>query len=403
MNKVRFVFGNGLAMWVASLATVVLAGIPSAGAQSWNIKESGEWETASNWTPENVPNAVDATATLGEVIAESQTISVAKQVTIGTLNFKSDIRYTVSGGNMDFDVKSGSAQINVAGAGDLEKGHSISSSISLHDDLVINVSKGSALAITGSIATNIKMDDPLDPEAQDEGGGRAKTLTVSADGSARLDGPISGSAAFLKDGRGEVVLGGTDANTFTGGTTVTSGTLALNKTPEQNAVGSGMILLNSGGTLLLENAGQIGNSTPLTLAGGTLSTGAGFEETLGALTLSSDSTISLGSAIHLLTFGAANLASWSSVAKLTVYGWEGLAGEQGSAGRILFASLPSFTSSQLANISFAGGYGSGAMVLASGELVPHAVPETRTVAAALLIIVSLAITEYARVRARRHS
>src|SRR5690606_16943520 len=116
--------------------------------------------------------------------------------------------------------------------------------------------------------------------------------------------------------------------------------------------------------------------------GGTFSTGAttGFAEKLGTLTLSSNSTIDLGTGIHLLEFSNSSSIAWSGT--LTIYDWVG-SPSGGTQGRIFFGNNASgLTSAQLAQISF-NGFGPGAILLSSGELVPIAIPEAETVFAAL--------------------
>jgi len=205
----------------------------------------------------------------------------------------------------------------------------------------------------------------------------AGTLTTGGGNtSTSYAGVISGTGGLTKTGSGTQTL--TGSNTYAGTTTVSGGTLALAKTSGPNAIGAGAILLNSGGTLLLENSHQIVDTTAMTLAGGTFSTGAGFSETLGVLTLTSDSAITLGSAIHNLQFGASNLASWTPAATLTIYGWSG------TGGQIFFGSdSTAITLAQLSQITF-NGY-SGAQLLSNGELVPMAVPETRALLAAIFL------------------
>lgn len=118
----------------------------------------------------------------------------------------------------------------------------------------------------------------------------------------------------------------------------------------------------------------------MTLAGGNFSTGTGFSETLGSLTLTADSSITLGSSIHNLQFAASNLLGWSPGATLTIYGWSA------TAGQILFGNTnASLTADQLSQINFDGF--AGVQLLASGELVPMAVPEIHAVLAALLLTV----------------
>jgi hypothetical protein len=61
---------------------------------------------------------------------------------------------------------------------------------------------------------------------------------------------------------------------------------------------------------------------------------------------------------------------------LKVSGWQGTAGSSGTAGRLLFTDSSGFTPTVLSHISFVG-FGTGATVLPSGELVP--VPEPAAV------------------------
>jgi len=153
--------------------------------------------------------------------------------------------------------------------------------------------------------------------------------------------------------------------------------------------------VNSGGTLLLGNTNQIIDSANLTLNGGTFSTGetVGFSETLGTLTLSGTSSIDLGTASHLLQFADSSALSGAWSGALTIYGWTGFPYTSGTAGQIFFGNnSSSLTSGQLSMISF-DGFGSGAILLTTGELVPVAVPEPHAILAALLIAAAIAYRE----------
>src|SRR5262245_7978496 len=88
-----------------------------ATAQTWNLNANGNWGTAGNWTPTTVPNAIDATATLGTVITVPRTVTLDIPVTIGTLNINGGaIAYTIGGANaLTFDVSAGTAALNVTG------------------------------------------------------------------------------------------------------------------------------------------------------------------------------------------------------------------------------------------------------------------------------------------------
>ncbi|MEI6032775.1 MAG: autotransporter-associated beta strand repeat-containing protein [Verrucomicrobiae bacterium] len=228
-------------------------------------------------------------------------------------------------------------------------------------------------------------------------GGVTRTISVE-NGSQATDLEIRGAianGAVTKAGTGQLSFTGTEANTYTGTTTVNAGTLVLAKSSGVAAIAGSAITVNSGGTLLLGSSNQINNAANLTLAGGTFSTGEtiGFSETLGTLTLSGTSSIDLGTAAHLLNFADSSGLSGSWSGSLTIYGWTGLPNTSGTSGEIFFgSSLGGLTSSQLAMISF-NGFGGGAILLTSGELVPMAVPEAETVLAAGFLVLIVCFRE----------
>ena len=148
--------------------------------------------------------------------------------------------------------------------------------------------------------------------------------------------------------------------------------------------------INSGGTLLFGSSNnQAGSAVPVSLGGtgagstGTINT-AGFNETLGALTLNSSSTIDFGagrttpsSALH---FGDSSGATWAAGTTLTISDYSGLVynnnagATSGTAGDMLFFGTTSggLTGTQLAEIQFvnpAGYTGTfGAYIDGSGEV-----------------------------------
>ncbi len=323
-----------------------LALVSSLSGQTWNVNADGNWNDKANWNPKSAPNARDEVVTLGSVITANRVITLSNPRTLGTLTINDNNNYTISGGGkLRFDVSAGSATINVQNSG----APTISLDIEMKDDLVINH--------TGS-------------------------------GLFTLSGAISGAQSLTHSGAGTTQFTGAAANTYTGATTVSNGTLLLAKTAGVDAIAGSSITVNTGGTLLLGAANQIANTTAMTLAGGTFSTGltTGFSETLGALTLSGNSSINLGTTSHLLNFADSSALSGVWSGSLTIYGWAGTLGASGTAGQIFFGSTAAgLTSSQLGQISFSG-FGNAAILLGTGELVPVIVPEASTVLAALLIL-----------------
>ncbi len=139
---------------------------------------------------------------------------------------------------------------------------------------------------------------------------------------AEFSGAISGGTAsatvLKKTGSGTVVFSGSSANTYSSDTPleVVAGTLILKKTAGVNAI-SGGVKVDSGAILQLGASNQIANTGGLNLAGGKFDS-ATFSETLGALTLTGNSTISLGSGASVAF--ASSVGLWTSGMTLTISG-----------------------------------------------------------------------------------
>ncbi len=174
------------------------------------------------------------------------------------------------------------------------------------------------------------------------------TLTSGNTSSTSFTGIIeNGSAtsiAITKNGSGILALSG--ANTYTGTTTINAG------------------------TILLENANVIPDN-PVVLGGGILNTGSagGFSETIGDLTVSVNSTIALGTGVHTLTIANSSGNTWAATT-LSVTGWTGIGGSGGAGTQgVIMVGVGGLTPAQLTKISFTG-FGAGAVITGSGELVP---------------------------------
>jgi autotransporter-associated beta strand protein len=205
----------------------------------------------------------------------------------------------------------------------------------------------------------------------------------------------TGSSSVTKTGAGQLSFTGTEANSYTGATTVNGGTLELAKSDNVTSIAGSVITVNSGGTLLLSASEQINNAANLTMNSGTLATSdINGIETLGTLTLTGNSVIDLGNAAYLLKFANSSAMSWSGT--LTIYGWMTTPATSGTQNQIYFGNNASgLTNAQLAMVSF-NGFGPGAMLLSSGELVPVAVPEAGPFVAAALLVLAVAWRERRR-------
>jgi len=238
--------------------------IVSTSNDQWANDASGNWGVTTNWTSGTVPNSVGAAANFFGIINQARTVTVDNAFTVGSMTFNNANSYTIAGDGVSGHgitlSNSGTAFISV-----LAGSHTISAPLALSNPVNITAASGTSLTISGLISETSS----------------GKTITL--------------------DGLGTVTLGGTAANTYTGLTTVSAGTLNLNKTAGVNAFGSGGLEVDSGATAALLASNQIADTATVT-ANGTFALGT-FSETIGALTGSGSVTVGSGGT---LTIGASN-------------------------------------------------------------------------------------------------
>jgi autotransporter-associated beta strand protein len=232
----------------------------------------------------------------------------------------------------------------------------------------------------------------------------ANTLTVgTSTGSTTFAGVISGSGGLIKDGASTQIL--TGANTYTGTTTISAGTLEVSGASGALTATSAVNI--NGGTLLLSGsaANRFSNTPFISLgaAGSTLQLSGSVTETLGALTLAGGAgarVIDFGATSGLLTFAS---LSADSHLPLQIWNWSGTIGTGGGTDRFIISSGNFGGSLAASNISFFSDSGttlySGATTFSGTELVPGElvpVPEASTLLGVLGLMAPLAWRE------RRH-
>jgi autotransporter-associated beta strand protein len=214
-----------------------------------------------------------------------------------------------------------------------------------------------------------------------------------------VSGQLQGTGGSVtKSGNGTLTFSGSSANTYTGTTSVNGGT--LNASTANSLGGTSGISVASGATLQLSGAtnDRINNSATMNLAAGsTLAIGAGLSEGtrpsgpfasdgvggIGTLTVSGTSgspvTIDFGGPGSTLNFSSlSSLGKGTYVNILNFTGQMGFDNGSASNDRLLFATDPGFTQTDLANFDFAG-FAPGATEFNYGnefEIVP--VPEPST-------------------------
>lgn len=125
--------------------------------------------------------------------------------------------------------------------------------------------------------------------------GGVRTFNVALRATLRVNGVLSGSGGLTKLGAGNLTLGGTGVNSYTGATNVNAGVLNIRKASALGSVGTGTTVA-TGAALQLEG-GVAFNTEPLTLNGagiggsGALLSFVGNNTWQGNITLASASTI----------------------------------------------------------------------------------------------------------------
>ncbi len=222
---------------------------------------------------------------------------------------------------------------------------------------------------------------------------------INAGTSATFNNPLSGTAGLNLNGPGTVVLAG--ANTYSGATTISSGTLRLGANsviPDASAVvvasgavfdlnnysdtvgaisGAGTVRTGSGALTL--GAGMNFNGT-LELNGGTLNL-AGFSSTLGTLSVTASSVLDFGNAVGS-TLNVITSIQVSSSATLTVANWT-------ASTDYFYARFGDPGSDIRSRIAFSGYPGAGAKWMSfDTQITP--VPEPSLYGACLLGLSALA-------------
>jgi autotransporter-associated beta strand protein len=233
----------------------------------------------------------------------------------------------------------------------------------------------------------------------------ANTLTINGSATTTYSGGISGTGNLVKNGSGTQTLAA--ANTYTGTTTVNSGTL---QAAAAGATGNSTVINVTGGSFLVTAENAVNDNTAINLDGGRMALSGNFNENVGPLTLSKNSTIDFSGFVGTLRFSG--VGTWAPSANLAIWNWSGVPRYGDPVNNYLTPSNLVFTdnslvASNLANISFYSGSGSGFIgngfevsgFEGNGSLI-IAVPETETYFYGVALLAGL-VVQYLRRRAKR--
>jgi autotransporter-associated beta strand protein len=323
-------------------------------------------------------NGITVSGAIGGSAANSDLIIDGGSVTLASANSYNGPTAIINGATLTASVTNALPTANGRSAISIDSTGSGSSTLALG-------SNQSVASLTGAVSSNVTLG--------------SNTLTIgTTSGSATYAGRITGggSSVLVKDGASTQVLSG-DNSGFTGSTTINSGTLTA---AAAGAMGDTTVIDVNGGSFLVTAENAVSDDTNINLNGGRMAISGNFNENVGALTLSANSTIDFAGFSGVLRFSG--IGSWAANTTLSVWNWSGTTywGTQvnnyANPSNLVFTSN-SDLSSNLANISFYSDsgnsfVGSGFEVsgFSGGGSEIIAVPEPETWLAAALLTAAAA-------------
>jgi autotransporter-associated beta strand protein len=290
--RLAAVAGIGVGIPAASAGTFTFSKT-AGGTFGWNNTAADGTTASTNWTvntgPGLFPNGIGDTANLTANITADTTVNLNVPITVGVINFNdASNAYNVvaNGGSLTLNNGGAGAQINVTGA--ITPGHSITSGITLADNLVVtqtvNVA-GQGITFNGTISADSGARTiTLSSLNITQYTGSVGNITINSD---LTNGGAGGTLSLAQrvgagTAQGITTLGG--ANTYSGGTTVTTGTLkGVQTTGTPFGTGSiamegGILILapaTVGGDVALSGASATPGTTVSYIGGATIGVAAG--------------------------------------------------------------------------------------------------------------------------------
>jgi autotransporter-associated beta strand protein len=190
-------------------------------------------------------------------------------------------------------------------------------------------------------------------------------------------GMLSGTGAVNKAGEGNVTF--TTENTYSGGTVINYGTLALNASSGKAAKNTASVTVSTGATLLISASEQVNDGASVTLSGGTITRGSGVSETFGSLNLTTSSSLDFsGGTAGTITFTGISYTP-SALLSLNIGNFN-----QGSA--LVFQTTNNLS---LTGFTFSGTGGFGGSTFDGDTFTITAIPEPSTYVAAVALLAVL--------------
>ncbi len=254
------------------LAAILLLTALGAPCQAqWIWKKNGgshNWDSGGSWAgPSGSPNSLTAIANINNNISSNQNIILESSVSVGTMNIGDS---GLNGGvYQTFTIQPFTGtQTLTLGSGGIFSSNSVNT---INSNMILAASTSIQHTNTsGSLNLNGNLNL----------GNRV--LTVSGSGNTFIAGAMTGTGSLIKTGAGSLTL--TGANNYSGGTTVSAGSLKGNTTSLQGAI------LNNSNVVFDQTAAG-------TYAGAMSGTGSLVKTSAGNLTLSGINSYSGGTTV----------------------------------------------------------------------------------------------------------
>ncbi len=291
-----------------ALALSMSGPVARAADATWSVDAAGNWVDDSNWLPAAAPGSTAVTnnpdtATFGTIITAARTVTVDANRNLLGINFAGNSSaYTLSGGNL---LLTNGGQIQTSGGGSAHT-DTISSPIAVQGD-------GGAATFTAGSTTATRLLS-LGAITGVSTGTNTTTLTFTGTGTGNNsvtgvigNGAGGGTVAVSKTGTGFWRFQG--ANTYTGATSVTGGSLSVQNAAALGTTAAGTTVTGTANGANLQLSGPItvtGEALTISGDGAGATTGvfrnvSGNNTWTGNVTVLAASTTRVNSDANLLT------------------------------------------------------------------------------------------------------
>jgi len=329
-----------------------------------NYLGSGDLDDKKSWSTQTIPNSGDlAVFNIGNSAIGST----------GSLDFGNFVWNNNTGANISLKATGITRYLTLYGAGGsgvVIAGGNTGDLLLMGNNAKTNTLKFEALPGSGDLQIRLNTDGSIN--------------VVNSGATLDLSTSVTGGKSITKTGNGTLNLG--VANTYSGATTIKSGTLKANAA---DALGATSSIDIQGGSLLIAASNAINDRANITMGNGKLEmSGQNISERVGALTLTGNSVIDvreLQGPNNSLYFASGFLQQgWAADTRLSIWNWD-------FSGRnhIYFGSNASgLSAAQLNQISFYSDFGTSfignAFISNTGEI--STIPEAQTTLAAILLL-----------------